>query len=66
MNCRQIAILAFALSVALGLAHALGYSTVLPDQVAASYDASGRPDGAMPRSTMIDIQLTVVIGLAAL
>jgi len=66
MNRRHVATLAFSVSVALGLCHALCYSTVLPDQVAAHFDTHGQPLGSMARSTMIDLQLTVIIALAAL
>ncbi len=66
MTRRPVAVLAFAVSVALGLCHALCYSTLLPDQVTTAFAALGLPAQAMARSTMIDLQLTVVIGLAAL
>jgi hypothetical protein len=62
---RQIAALAFAVSVGLGLCHALCYSTLLPDQVASHFDATGAPAAWTSRSTMIDIQLTVITVLAA-
>jgi hypothetical protein len=62
---RRLAALAFALSVVLCLAHALGYSTVLPDRVATRFDSSGVPVGWASRSTMIDLQLTMIVALAA-
>ena len=65
VNTRHLAALAFALSVLLGLCHALCYSTVLPDRVATHFDTSGVPDTWSSRSTMIDIQLTVVVVVAA-
>lgn len=66
MNRRHVAVLAFSVSVALGLCHALCYSTMLPDQVASHFDTHGQPVGSMARSTMIDLQLTMIIALAAL
>ena len=66
MDRRHVAILAFALSVALGLCHALSYSTLLPDTVACQFDAHGFPTDSMSRSTMIDVQLTVITAIAAL
>lgn len=66
MNSRQVALIAFLVSVALGLCHALCYSTLLPDAVAGWFSASGAPVGAMSRETLIDIQLTVVLVVAAL
>ena len=65
MNRRHVAALFFGLSVTLGLCHALSYSTMLPDRVATHFDMGGAPDGWSTRSTMIDLQLTVIVLLAA-
>ncbi len=63
---RQVALLAFVVSVGVGLCHALCYSTVLPPEVVGRFGMIHAAGTAMPRSAMIDGQLTVVIGLAAL
>jgi len=65
MRRRPVASLAFALSVALGLCHALCYSIQLPDEVASHFDRRGIPDSWTDRATLIDLQLTVVVALAA-
>jgi len=65
MSRRFIVTLAFALTVLAGLCHALCYSTMLPDRVATSFDASGVPIAWSSRSTMLDAQLTVIVGVAA-
>ena len=65
MKRRHLATLIFTVSVALGLCHALCYSTMLPDRVATHFDIGGMPDGWSTRSAMIDLQLTVIVLVAA-
>jgi hypothetical protein len=65
MTRRRLAAVLFALAVALGLGHALSYSTMLPERVATQFDAAGVPVSWSARSTMIDLQLTLVVLLAA-
>ena len=65
MNRRQVAAIVFTVSVALGLCHALCYSTMLPDRVATHFNTAGTPDGWSTRSTMIDLQLTIIVLVAA-
>ncbi len=65
MNRRHLAAVAFAVTVLLGLCHALCYSTMLPDRVATRFDTSGVPAAWSSRSTMIDIQFTVIVAVAA-
>ena len=62
---RSLATVAFAVSAAAGLCHALCFSTRLPDSVACRFSLHGAPEAWIPRSTMIDIQLTVIVVLTA-
>ena len=66
MTRRQVAALAFAVSIALGLCHALCYSTLLPDQVVSKFALDGSPISWAARSTVIDLQLTIIVIIAAI
>ncbi len=65
MISRNLATLAFAVSVGLGLCHALCFSTQLPDRVAGRFSLQGTPEAWIERSTMIDIQLTLIVLVTA-
>jgi uncharacterized membrane protein len=63
MRATLVAFLVLGLLVLGSIVQAFGYYAVLPDRIAAHFDAAGTPDGWQSKGTLLLTHLGLVLGM---